>query len=176
MTVTIDGTALTVPKAVKATPHGNYALVNYDRVTDGYRREIYVVEGKMKPTDIETKVKSLRGNKNQWRGTFAIAPLYLDSADESLIRTNNDVRYKAWLSGLQKEKEYTVYVRNVCEAKTLSDGYVITQATVDESAAGTAVSFKTQKAEVRDLVLELDETLDGIDFMENDYSGCDVYR
>ena len=170
VTVTIEGTALTAPKSVKVTPRGNAALVNYDKVVDGYRREIYVVDNTANPTmkkasDIEAKVKEMQGNKNQWRGTFAIAPIYLDSADENYGRSWNDIWYKALLSGLQSETPYTVYVRNVCEAKTLPDGYMITQETVDLSAAGTAVSFKSLKSEVTALELELDETLDGIDYM-----------
>lgn len=164
--VAIEGTPVTAPKSVKVTPHGNFALVNYDRVSDGYRREIYVVDNVKNPNlkkaaDIEAEVKKLHGNKNQWRGIFAIAPVYLDSADESLIRTLQDIRYKAALNGLKAETEYTVYVRNVCEAKTLSDGYVITQDTVDASAAGTAVSFKSLKSEVSALDLKLNEA-DGV--------------
>ncbi len=168
-TVTIEGTAVTAPKPVKVTTYntieGVYANVNYDAVSDGYRREIYVVDNKDNPSlkkaaAIEAKVKELQGNKNQWRGTFAIAPVYLDSADEDY---NRDIGYAAaYLSGLQNDRPYTVYVRNVCEAKTLADGYVITQETVDAGAAGTAVSFKSLKSEVIWLDLKLDETVDGI--------------
>lgn len=164
-TVTIEGTAVTAPKPVKVTAHSNYAIIDYSTVSDGYRREIYVVDNKDNPSlkkaaAIEAKVKELQGNKNQWRGTFAIAPIYLDSADESYNRFNNG--FTAELSGLQADRPYTVYVRNVCEAKTLADGYVITQETVDAGAAGTAVSFKSLKSEVIRLDLKLDETVDGI--------------
>lgn len=168
-TVTIEGTAVTAPKPVKVTTYnttvGAGASVNYDTVSDGYRREIYLVDNKDNPSlkkaaAIEAKVKELQGNKNQWRGTFAIAPIYLDSADESYNRFNNG--FTAELSGLQADRPYTVYVRNVCEAKTLADGYVITQETVDAGAAGTAVSFKSLKSEVIRLDLKLDETVDGI--------------
>lgn len=168
-TVTIEGTAVTAPKPVKVTTYntieGVYANVNYDAVSDGYRREIYVVDNKDNPSlkkaaAIEAKVKELQGNKNQWRGTFAIAPVYLDSADEDY---NRDIGYAAaYLSGLQNDRPYTVYVRNVCEAKTLADGYVITQETVDAGAAGTAVSFKSRKSEIQELGLKLDEKVDGI--------------
>ena len=164
--VAIEGTPVTAPKSVKVLPRGNGAYVNYDRTADGYRREIYVVDNDKNPSlkkasDIETEVKKLHGNKNQWRGTFAIAPIYLDSADENYGRSVNGFWYKTFLSGLQTETAYTVYVRNVCEAKTLSDGYVITQDTVDASAAGMAVSFKSLKSTVTALDLKLDET-DGV--------------
>ncbi len=164
-TCTIEGTSVTEPKPVKVSAHGIYADVNYD-VKDGYRREIYVVDNDVnaslkKAADIEKKVKELQGNKNQWRGTFAIAPIYLDSADEDYNRSNR--KYTARLSGLHIDTPYTVYVRNVCEARTLSDGFVITQATVDGGAAGTAVSFKSLKSEETGLDLKLDETVDGIE-------------
>ena len=51
------------------------------------------------------------------------------------------------LTGLKPQGQYTVYVRNVCAARTLTDGSVISQITVNESAAGTAAAFKTLKAE-----------------------------
>ena len=159
-TVTIEGTTVTAPKPVKVTSHGMYADVDYGVVADGYRREIYVVAGKSNVTLIEESVKKLQGNKNQWRNDFVIEPIYQDSADESLNRSRYD--YTARLTKLQTDSQYTVYVRNVCEAKTLSDGNVITQSTVDASAAGTAVTFKTLKSEARALDLKLDETLDGI--------------
>lgn len=168
-TVTIEGTAVTAPKPVKVTTYnttvGAGASVNYDTVSDGYRREIYLVDNKDNPSlkkaaAIEAKVKELQGNKNQWRGTFAIAPIYLDSADEDYNRDIGDAA--AYLNGLQADRPYTVYVRNVCEAKTLADGYVITQETVDAGAAGTAVSFKSRKSEIQELGLKLDEKVDGI--------------
>lgn len=158
--VTIEGTLVTAPKPVTVSAHGAYADINYGEVSDGYRREIYVVAGKQNAKDIEVKAKNLQGNKNQWRNDFEIEPIYQDSADESYNRSNK--KYTARLTGLASDTQYTVYVRNVCEAKTLSDGYVITQSTVDASAAGTAVSFKTLKSEAVALDLKLDETIDGI--------------
>lgn len=158
--VTIEGTLVTAPKPVTVSAHGTEADVNYGVVSDGYRREIYVVAGKKNAKDIEVKAKNLQGNKNQWRNDFEIEPIYQDSADESYNRLNN--KYTARLTKLAPNTQYTVYVRNVCGAKTLSDGSVITQSTVDDSAAGTAVTFTTLKSEALELDLKLDETVDGI--------------
>lgn len=182
-TVTIEGTLVTAPKPVTVSAHGKYADVNYGVVSDGYRREIYVAAGKQNAKALDDKVKALQGNKNQWRNDFAIAPIYQDSADESYNRSNKN--YTARLTGLEINKQYTVYVRNVCEAKTLSDGNKITQSTVDASAAGTAVTFTTLKSEMTAVDLKLDETVDGITdvtYYDEDYgtvafySGIRTYR
>ncbi|MDE7186797.1 MAG: Ig-like domain-containing protein [Lachnospiraceae bacterium] len=147
-TVVIDATSLTAPKPVKVTAHGVYADLNYSTPKDGYRREIYVVDNKKNPTlkkaaDIEKAVQSMKDG--QWKDTFAIAPVYQDSADENLNQTRYE--YTVRLTGLQPQGQYTVYVRNVCAARTLEDGSVVSQSTVNESAAGTAAGFKTLKAE-----------------------------
>lgn len=147
-TVVIDATALTAPKPVKVTAHGTYADLSYSTPKDGYRREIYVVDNQKNPAlkkaaDIEKAVQSMKDG--QWQGTFAIAPVYLDSADEELNQTR--YKYTVRLTGLQTQGQYTVYVRNVCAARTLEDGSVISRSTVNESAAGTVAGFKTLKAE-----------------------------
>ncbi len=153
-TVAIDVTSLTAPKPVKVTAHGTYADLNYGTPVDGYRREIYVVDNQKNPTlkkaaDIEKAVQSMKDG--QWKDTFAIAPVYQDSADESLNQSR--YKYTVRLTGLKPQGQYTVYVRNVCAARTLTDGSVISQITVNESAAGTAAAFKTLKAE--NLVIHL---------------------
>ena len=181
-TVTITTTKVTAPKTVKVTAHGSagaYANINYDTPKDGYRREIYVVDNSnnssvKKAADFE---KLLAGTgedfwkENKWQGTFAIAPIYLDSADEALnLRRNN---YTVQLSGLVTKGAYTVYVRNVCAARTLADGSVITNEAVNESAAGTAVSFKTLKSELINLKFELDDQAEGVTDLY--YSGDEVW-
>lgn len=179
-TVTITTTKMTAPKTVKVVTHGStdaYVNLNYDTPADGYRREIYVVNNNVNPSlkkaaDFE---KLLAGTdedswkENKWQGTFAVAPLYLDSADESFNRRRNG--YTAQLSGLATSGAYTVYVRNVCAARTLANGSVITNETVNASAAGTAVSFKTLKSELAGLKYELDDTAAGVTDISNDYDG-----
>lgn len=155
--VVIEAAAVTAPKPVKVSAHGTYADVNYDTPKDGYRREIYVVKGAKKEADIKPLVEGMKND--QWKGTFAIAPVYQDSADERLNRSRN--KYTVRLEGLEIKEQYTVYVRNVCAARTLADGSVVTQATVNESAAGTVVSFKTLKSEIAALHINC-KTVDGV--------------
>ena len=141
--VTITTTKMTAPKTVKVNAHGTYADLNYDSPKDGYRREIYVVDNTKnaslkKAADIEKLVTTVK--EDQWKDNFAIAPVYLDSADESYNRIRNG--YTVRLFGLEVTGTYTVYVRNVCAARTLPDGSTITESTVNESAGGTAVSYR----------------------------------
>ena len=177
-TVTITTTKVTAPKTVKVTAHGTFADLNYDSPKDGYRREIYVVDNTKnaslkKAADIEKLVTAMK--EDQWKDTFAIAPIYQDSADESLNRIRNG--YAVRLSGLETTGAYTVYVRNVCAARTLPDGSTITETTVNESAAGTAVSFKTLKSEIVDLHLTIDESAEGVKDITNfeDIGGEDYF-
>lgn len=190
VSVTITTTKLTAPKTVKVTAHGAgsvTAKLSYDTPKDGYRREIYVVDNNNRKTASVKKAadfeKLLAGTgedswkENKWQGTFAVAPIYLDGADEALNRRRNN--YAAQISGLATKGAYTVYVRNVCAAKTLADGSVITNDAVNESAAGTTVSFKTLKSELIDLELQMNDTLDGVTDVSDwkDVDGADsVYE
>ncbi|MDE6603678.1 MAG: Ig-like domain-containing protein [Lachnospiraceae bacterium] len=169
-TVAITVTKVSAPKPVKVTSHGTYVDVNYDIPKDGYRREIYVVDNEKNPglknaNAIEAKVVSTK--EDQWKNAFAIKPVYQDSADESYNKTRN--KYTVRLAGLNTKGSYTVYVRNVCAARELADGSVITKETVDASAAGTAVSFKTLKSEVESLELYLNAPENAWDYDEEGY-------
>ncbi|MCM1414915.1 MAG: Ig-like domain-containing protein [bacterium] len=160
----ITTTKVTAPKKVKVTTHGSGdadANLSYDTPKDGYRREIYVVNSKSsslkKAADFEKKLAGTSEDswkENQWQGTFAIAPIYVDSADEALNRRRNG--YAAQLKGLGTNGTYTIYVRNVCAARTLTGGSEVTNDAVNASAAGTVVSLKTLKSEQLSLRLELD--------------------
>lgn len=149
-TLQIQVTKLDAPKKVKATAHGTSIDLNYDSPAYGYRREIYVAEksDKFKKTDdFETVLKGMR--ENQWKEKgFAIAPIYITISTERFNR--NNYNYVRRLTDLDIKKDYTVYVRNVCAVRTLTDGTggVVTQAAMNESASGVVVNVKTKKAEV----------------------------
>lgn len=152
----INVTKLDAPKKVKATPHGTYIDLTFDAPANGYRREIYVAE-KGKFANAAAFDNALKGMKeNQWKSKgFAIAPIY------SSLKMNN---VKVKLQTLDVSKDYTIYVRNVCAVRTLTDGTggVVTQAAMNESAAGVVVNAKTKKAEVQALDLVPDLSQKGV--------------
>lgn len=145
----INVTKLDAPKKVKATAHDTSITLNYDSSAYGYRREIYVMEKNNSyktPAQFDQLLAGMKENQWQEKG-FAIKPIYETS------RSVNDVRT---LSGLKIKQDYTIYIRNVCAVRTLS-GYAgkpaVTQAAMNESAAGVVLNVKTKKAEVLDLSL-----------------------
>ncbi|MCM1268555.1 MAG: hypothetical protein NC302_11675 [Bacteroidales bacterium] len=150
--VKITVTNLDAPKKLKAVTHGSYVNLYYNQVSNGYRREIYVVEKSSSfktAANFESVLKNMKENRWQEKG-FAIAPRYVsgESDDNSVIR--------ATLSGLDAKKDYTIYVRNVCAVRTLGSEYgygKITQAAMSESAAGAVLNVKTKKTEVTELSL-----------------------
>lgn len=152
----INVTKLDAPKKVKATAHGNYIELNYDTPAYGYRREIYVMEKNSSyktPTQFDQLLAGMKENQWQEKG-FAIAPVYITKWDENNNR--NNYKYARKLTGLNVKKDYTIYVRNVCAVRTLDSawgGGAVTQAAMNESAAGVVLNVKTKKAEVLDLSL-----------------------
>lgn len=157
----INVTKLDAPKKVKATPHGTYIDLTFDAPANGYRREIYVAE-KGKFANAAAFDNALKGMKeNQWKSKgFAIAPIYNSS------KLNN---VKVRLQTLDVSKDYTIYVRNVCAVRTLTDGTggVVTQAAMNESAAGVVVNAKTKKAELQALDLVPDLSQKGVRYSED---------
>ena len=145
--VSITVKAVTTPKISKIIPSDNGVTVQYalPKETDGYRREIYIVEGKnVKPADIEKKVTSMQNE--QWKGIFAVTPRFMSYSDE---RTSRPWDYKknayidtvsVYIGNLNPTKDYTVYVRNVSAMRTFEDGCAVTL-----SAAGASKGFVTTK-------------------------------
>lgn len=137
-------TEVTAPVIKKVIPKDVSAEVQFTKVDNGYRGEIYVVKlankkdaNKWKAADFETAIKKM--TNGQWQDTFAVAPLYLGGTrgyDEKL-------KLCTWkIEGLESSA-YVVYVRNVSAVRTLADGSKVT-----ESAAGTVKMFETTKSQV----------------------------
>ena len=149
---------VSAPKGTKVTARDTSAIVEYTLPGegDGYRREIYVVEGMDVTTEtIEKKITDEMRNQ-QWQGIFAVAPKFLSHADEVAARTfhykkgtyTNTVRIK--IDGLNLRQDYTVYVRNVSSARSFVDG-----CQVSLSAAGAATGCTTTAKQAEDLTAEL---------------------
>lgn len=140
-TVTIKVSDVTAPKIKKVYTADDWATVQYSWVSEGYRDEIYVLEGKNKTVqDFESAIDSMKNGK--WEGIFAIEPCY---GYHSSYDKNTMIEY---LYGLQANTDYTVYVRNVSAIRTLDDG-----CKVSKSYAGSVKSFTTTKSQAVDLRL-----------------------
>lgn len=127
---------VTAPKIKTVKAYDTFATVTYPELSDGYRREIYVLEGKnIKATEFESKIDSMKNGV--WKGIFATAPSYGENLDSDTKTASMNV------TGLKPNTDYTVYVRNVNGIRTLEDG-----TKVIASKAGAVKSFKTLLAQV----------------------------
>ncbi|MDE7179160.1 MAG: Ig-like domain-containing protein [Lachnospiraceae bacterium] len=140
-------TEVTAPVIKKVIPKDTSAEIQFTKVDDGYRGEIYVVKlenkkdaNKWKPANFEDAIKEMKNG--QWKGTFAIQPQYLTGSRGY----NETLKLCRQLISPLEKGAYVVYVRNVSAVRTLADGSKVT-----ESAAGTVKMFETTKSLVREL-------------------------
>lgn len=171
-TVKVDITVKNVstPKVTKIIPYKNKVEVQYipPKKGDGYRREIYVVEGKnVKATAMEELIANIDDNgmqNEQWEGIFASEPQFVSSEEESASRIRDRKGALTDTVGvriydLDPQKDYTIYVRNVSAVRSFADGCQVTLST-----AGTAKGCKTAMRTVSDITAQLkDERIKWID-------------
>ncbi|MDE7252931.1 MAG: hypothetical protein K2O32_08325 [Acetatifactor sp.] len=149
--VTINVTTVTAPKIQKTVALDNQVTVTYGAVPDGWRREFYILEGKLKADDFEKKIAAMTNGiydeiyEGSFEGSFVVAPVY-DS--ETLLDAKT---YIKTIGGLKADTNYTIYVRNVNRPRTLSDG-----CKVELAPKGNVRSFKTSKPQVKALDLVFD--------------------
>ena len=105
-------------KNIKFEAHDTYALIDYGDVPDGYRREVYVLEGaNIAASEFETKIDAVRnGNYDAFD-----AHLFITDTER---KVENYTGKKFWgrIIGLSPNTQYTVYVRNVSALRTLPNG------------------------------------------------------
>lgn len=140
-------TEVTAPAIKKVLPQDSWVEVQFTKVNDGYRGEIYVKQfadkkaaGKFKAADFENEIANMKNG--QWQGTFAVKPMYFSGTrgyDEKLKLC------RKYVTNLEKGF-YAIYVRNVSAVRTLADGTKTT-----ESAAGSVKAFETTKSQVQRL-------------------------
>lgn len=161
--VNITVKKVSAPKVSKAIAGDTYVDVQYalPNVNDGYRREIYVLEGKnLKPQDFEKKLAGIDADamKNeQWKGIFAVAPKFVSYSNEYSNRLY-DAKKHAYTNTVQvtifelhpEKTDYTVYVRNVSAMRSLEDDCKVTL-----SCAGTAKGFTTTMIQASEIVATL---------------------
>lgn len=145
-TVTINVKDVTAPKIKSVTALDTKATVTYPELADGYRREIYIAEGKLNLKAMEDKVDSIVNG--DWRTAgFAIAPMY---SGEVIDHKTGMASVK--VENLTAGQQYTVYVRNVSGIRTLADGKPVVL-----SAKGDVKSFKTTLSQVKGLKITFDK-------------------
>ncbi len=169
--VSITVKDVTAPKISKVIAGDSYVKVQYalPKANDGYRREIYVMEGKnLKPDAFEANIEAMKNQ--QWKGLFAVRPRFM-SYDNELGSRQYDWKKNAYIDtaevyiyGLKPEKtDYTVYVRNVSGMRSFEDDCKVTL-----SRAGSAKGFATTLPEVSDLVATLKDKNEALPVYELD--------
>ena len=142
----ITVTDVAKPKLSKVTGRDAEAFITYTIPANGYRRELYVKEGKCKEKDFEDAIAAVQ---NGDYSAFAYVNLDLsDKEKDPYYRDSKNVVSNVEIYGLKPEfKEgYTVYLRNVSGLYKMADG-----TEVATSAAGAVKNFKTTKSEAKAL-------------------------
>ena len=142
-TVTITVSDVAAPAIKKITAIDNKVTFTYTKPANGYRREVYILEGKKKAEDFEALIRAMNGGK--WQGVFAVVPQYY--ANE-LLHDEKGKTVQKTVNGLSADKTYTLYVRNVSGIRTLADG-----SHVELSVKGAVKNFKTTKPQIDALSL-----------------------
>lgn len=149
-TITVND--VTAPKINSVYAYDYQFELKYTQPADGYRREVYVLEGKKKETDFVTALSGVQdGGKNKLNEAF-VAYKYLTPADEISDSEKFDEKTKVVtteVGGIKPGKEYTVYVRNVSGVRKLDDD---SQVTV--SALGKVKTFKATKVQLLSIRLD----------------------
>jgi hypothetical protein len=143
-TVLITVSDVAAPAVKTLAAFDTRVKLQYVKPANGYRRELYVLEGKQKADAFESAIGEIQNGK--WQGIFAAEPVYYSNETVTDAKT----KLVAWktINNLLPDKEYTIYVRNVSGIRTLADG-----SCVSLSAAGTVKSFKTSKPQIKKLRL-----------------------
>lgn len=148
--VTITVKPVTTPKIKKITAIDDSVKVDYGVLTDGYRREIYILEGKnVQAKTFEDKIASMKNGS--WQGIFPVAPEFFSPDVEKNNHPYNNGKYdtktvRIEFYSLDPSTTYTVYVRNVSAIRKADEDSIILL-----SAQGKTKSFTTSKPHVEGL-------------------------
>ncbi|MCM1113351.1 MAG: Ig-like domain-containing protein [Muribaculum sp.] len=135
--VNIKVSEVTAPKVSKVAAKDTTAIVSYKKPADGYRREIYVLEGKKTVQQFESAIADVKnGDLSAFVYTQFVTSEYADKKGIATCSVTN------LLPTTNKASEYTVYVRNVAGLRRLDNGDQVAV-----SHAGTVKTFKTIKSQ-----------------------------
>jgi len=154
--VKITVTDVAVPKISKVVPKDTYADVMYVK-SNGYRREIYVLQGKKTKDDFAQAIsKAANSDYSAFVYTSFVTG---EVTDKKGLVLNQQVR------GLAPNTEYTVYVRNVSGVRT-PDGYK----QMGASTAGAVKTFKTISPQSIQINAYFDQTISGQTAIGSNYN------
>lgn len=143
-TITVND--VTAPKINSVFAYDNRFELKYTQPADGYRREVYVLEGKNKKAkDFEDLIKKIQDNGNNRLDEAFVLGTYITTESPDAKTKVVTKTYKV----IEPGKEYTVYVRNVSGVRTLDDGSLVVA-----SASGTVKSFKSTKVQMENIRLD----------------------
>lgn len=153
-TITIND--VTAPKINSVYAYDNHFELKYTKPADGYRREVYVFEGKnRKANELEELVKGAQAKGMNKLDELDGLAAWRYADEDTLDRKTNVVTMD--VDEIEPATEYTVYVRNVSGVRTLDDGSLVVA-----SAQGSVKSFKTTKTQLQDIkLIYRDETEEG---------------
>lgn len=133
VTVKINVKDVTVPKVSSVFTRDYTAKITYKVPADGYRREIYVMEGDKTEANFKTAIEDMEKTGKKFDGKM----LYRNGETKDTKGLT-----EAYVYGLDPNKNYTVYVRNVSAVRTLDDGKEVAV-----SAKGSLKKFTTTKVQ-----------------------------
>lgn len=155
--VTITVKDVDMPKISKVTASDDSVSIIYNKVSNGYRREIYVAEGKKDVKFFEDELLTIKDNNF---ATSKIVKVQYYAND----RGKGKIDPALVLNGLAPNTEYTVYVRNVSGLRRVGPDNIW----VADSHQGSVKTFKTTKPDAEALCIGIsdDEKKKGIEFDE----------
>lgn len=167
--VNIKVSDVAAPKVSRVIARDTTAVVQYTKPANGYRREIYVLEGKKTVQQFEDAIAEVKnGDLGDFVDTLFVTSEITDKKGVAGYTLKN------LTPATGKASEYTVYVRNVAGLRMLDDG-----SQVASSHAGAVKTFKTIKSQAVALNAYFDAGIKGQTavWQEYDYDeGMSVYR
>lgn len=137
--VNITVNSVSEVKGIKFEAYDVYAYIDYNKVPDGYRREVYVLEGTGRTLqEFESEIaKGKDGNYGNFVDYQIITAKEYPRGNVSLATGK---KYWGTIRNLKPNKQYSVYVRNVSVTRRYVDGKEIT---LKEYYSGKTISRLT---------------------------------
>lgn len=133
-------------KSIKLEAHDTYAYIDYANVPDGYRREVYVLEGaNISAAEFDEKINAIQNGNYDAFTTH----LFITATERKAENPVTGKKFWGKISGLEPNTQYTVYVRNVSALRSFLNGEQIDAS--EFATAGKPVKLVTTKSQEQEL-------------------------